>query len=215
MGQYPCRRVNSKDFLPSGVAIVVGALSLLVFLLVDLVDMFLIRGASPACGWRGMTNMLAGEAESADRRRARSSAAGLRTPENDQGRPGIETDTVAILVIVAVIGPLVPPYASTKIAGSPHVPPGSQLVQHRPSGLDVFSRTWSRRDERLHRRGLHTAGRMVGILIGLLIEMNESGRGPIGLLARSVARALDLLQALPAMIVGLSWSRSTAPRRRR
>jgi peptide/nickel transport system permease protein len=42
-----------------------------------------------------------------------------------------------------------------------------------------------------------------GIIVGLAIGMNESRRGPLGLLARGTARSVDLLQALPAVIVGL------------
>jgi peptide/nickel transport system permease protein len=153
-----------------------------------------------------MTNMLVGAPQSADRKtgqeqRGRSRGHGRMT----RAGLALRLTPAAVLVIIAVIGPLVAPYASTKVAGIPSVPPGSQFwFGTDSSGLDVFSRVLVATRLNVFIGVASTLlASMVGILIGLLIGMNESGRGPIGLLARGVARALDLLQALPAIIVGL------------
>lgn len=111
----------------------------------------------------------------------------------------------ALLIIIAIIGPLVAPHASTEVAGIPSLPPGGRFwFGTDSSGLDVFSRVLVATRLNVFIGVASTLlATIIGILIGLLIGMNESGRGPIGLLARSLARALDLLQALPAIIVGL------------
>ena len=153
-----------------------------------------------------MTNMLVGAPESADRKTGQEQR-GRSRGHRRMTRAGLalRLTPAAILVIIAVIGPLVAPYASTKVAGIPSVPPGSQFwFGTDSSGLDVFSRVLVATRLNVYIGVASTLlASMVGILVGLLIGMNESGRGPIGLLARGVARALDLLQALPAIIVGL------------
>ncbi len=47
---------------------------------------------------------------------------------------------------------------------------------------------------------LATAG---GVALGLLVGMNESRRGLLGVLARGLARLIDLVQAVPAVLIGL------------
>jgi peptide/nickel transport system permease protein len=153
-----------------------------------------------------MTNMLVGAPDSADRQ------AGQEDHGRSSGRQrmtraalALRLAPAAILVIVAIVGPLVAPYAATKVAGTPSIPPGSQFwFGTDSSGLDVFSRVLVATRLNVFIGVASTLlATVVGILIGLLIGMQESGRGPIGLLARGIARALDLLQALPAIIVGL------------
>jgi peptide/nickel transport system permease protein len=120
-------------------------------------------------------------------------------------RSALRLAPVTIVVIIAIIGPLVAPYSPTTVVGPPSAPPGAKFwLGTDSSGLDVFSRVLvAARLNVLIGVASTLLATATGILIGLLIGMNESGRGPVGLLARGVARALDLLQALPAIIVGL------------
>ena len=112
---------------------------------------------------------------------------------------------VVILLIIAIVGPLAAPYPSGKVVGAPSVPPGGAFwFGTDSSGLDVFSRvlTAARLNVFIGAAST-TAATVAGILIGLVIGMNKAGRGPVGLIARGIARSLDLLQALPAIIIGL------------
>jgi peptide/nickel transport system permease protein len=72
------------------------------------------------------------------------------------------------------------------------------------SGLDVASRVIAAiRVNLLIGASVTLLATGAGIALGLLVGVNESRRGPIGLLARAVARGLDLVQAIPALVIGL------------
>ena len=150
MGQYLVDAVNSKDFISLQASLlVVGALSLLVFLLVDLVNMFLDPRRKPGVpGGGGMTNMPSGEAESADRKTGQEQR-GRSRGHRRMTRAGLalRLTPVAILVILAVIGPLVAPYASTKVVGSPLRPARQCSSGSAPTHQDSTSsaESWSRR----------------------------------------------------------------------
>jgi peptide/nickel transport system permease protein len=107
--------------------------------------------------------------------------------------------------VVAVVGPWVIPFSATDVIGVPSVSPnGTYYMGTDATGLDVFSRVVAatRNDLTI---GLATAvvATVAGILVGLMVGMNESKRGPLGALARGVSRSLDLLQAIPAIVIGL------------
>jgi peptide/nickel transport system permease protein len=70
--------------------------------------------------------------------------------------------------------------------------------------MDVFSRVivGTRYDLAIGFTTLALAT-IFGILLGIGIGMNESRRGPTGILARGASRALDLFQAMPAIVTGL------------
>ena len=161
MGQYLVDAVNSKDFISLQASLlVVGALSLLVFLLVDLVNMFLDPRRKPGVGGGSMTNMLAGAPESAHHKTGQEQR-GRSRGHRRMTRAGLALGLTpaAILVIIAVIGPLVAPYTPTKVAGIPSVPPGSQFwFGTTPRTRRLQPSPGRDATERLHRRGLDTAG---------------------------------------------------------
>jgi peptide/nickel transport system permease protein len=108
-------------------------------------------------------------------------------------------------VLIAVVGPWVTPYSATDVVASPNIPPNAtHLMGTDASGLDVFSRViaGARNDVRIALADAVLAT-CIGIAVGLAVGMNESTRGPLGWLARIMSRALDLLQAIPAIVIGL------------
>jgi peptide/nickel transport system permease protein len=111
----------------------------------------------------------------------------------------------AIVVLIGAIGPWIVPFSPRDVVARPDIPPGAEhWFGTDSSGLDVFSRTIASTQNDLF-IGLLTAliATAVGIAIGLLVGMNESRRGVLGLVARGFSRALDLVQAVPAIVIGL------------
>ncbi|ORM34072.1 ABC transporter permease [Williamsia sp. 1135] len=111
-----------------------------------------------------------------------------------------------VLVIVAIIGPWIIPYSATEVVAKPDLSPGTDghWFGTDSAGMDVFSRTVAATQNNLLIGVLTTlAATGVGVLLGLLVGMNESRSGPIGWLSRGVSRAIDLIQAIPAIIIGL------------
>lgn len=112
---------------------------------------------------------------------------------------------VAVLLLVAVLGPLLVPYDPTTVVGDASTPPGARFwFGTDADGLDVFSRTVAATRLNLFIAVLVTLlATLIGCAFGLLIGMNESRRGLLGRLARGLARLVDLTQAVPAVIIGL------------
>jgi peptide/nickel transport system permease protein len=107
--------------------------------------------------------------------------------------------------VLAVIGPWITPWSPTDVVASPEVKPnGSHWFGTDASGLDIFSRVLAaaRNDIQI---ALMTAviATVIGISLGLLIGMNESKGRLLGPVARYLARALDLMQAIPTVVIGL------------
>jgi peptide/nickel transport system permease protein len=111
----------------------------------------------------------------------------------------------AAVLVIAVIGPLMVPYNPRDVVAPPDLAPGGQhWFGTDASGLDVFSRTIaSTQNDLLIAVATVLVATVTGIAIGLLVGMNESRRGILGLFARGISRALDLMQAVPAIVVGL------------
>jgi peptide/nickel transport system permease protein len=112
---------------------------------------------------------------------------------------------VAILFI-AIVGPWLIPYSATEVVAKPDLSPGTDghWFGTDSAGLDVFSRTIAATQNNLL-IGLMTTvlATVIGILIGLTVGMNESRKGPVGVISRAVSRAIDLVQAVPAIVIGL------------
>jgi peptide/nickel transport system permease protein len=113
---------------------------------------------------------------------------------------------VAIVFLIAVIGPWIVPLSPIDVAGSPNLSPGGAFPFGTDStGLDVFSRTIAAaRNDILIATLTSLIATAVGILLGLLIGMNESRRGILGLVGRFLVRVLDLIQAVPAVVIALA-----------
>ena len=111
----------------------------------------------------------------------------------------------ALLLLLAAVGPLVVRYNPVRIAGPGSVAPNGQFwMGTDPTGLDIYSQVMA-----ATRLNLAIAAQVVllstasGIVLGLVIGMNESRRGPLGLAARGIGRFVDFAQAVPAIVVGL------------
>lgn len=113
---------------------------------------------------------------------------------------------MAAVFLVAVIGPWIVPLSPTAVAGAPNLPPGGAFHFGTDStGLDVFSRTIAAfRNDIIIATLTSLIATTAGILVGLLIGMNESRRGLLGWVARFLARVLDLIQAVPAVVIALA-----------
>ena len=112
---------------------------------------------------------------------------------------------LAVILLITLIGPWIVPFDPTKVVGAPSLSPDSEFLLGTDSnGLDVFSRTIAgARIDVTIALAVTVAATLAGILIGLTIGMNEAGRGLGGFLARGAARFLDLLEAVPTVIVAL------------
>ena len=112
---------------------------------------------------------------------------------------------LAVILLITLIGPWIVPFDPTKVVGAPSQSPDSEFLLGTDSnGLDVFSRTIAgARIDVTIALAVTLAATVAGILIGLTIGMNEAGRGLGGFLARGAARFLDLLEAVPTVIVAL------------
>ncbi|GAA1854179.1 ABC transporter permease [Pseudonocardia ailaonensis] len=123
--------------------------------------------------------------------------------------PGFGTWAAAVLLglvlVVALFGPVIAPHDPTAVVGLPSRPPsGEHWGGTDSTGMDVFSRTLAgTRIDVLIAVFSTILATALGVVVGLAVGMNESRRGPVGTLARAVSRLLDLLQAIPVVIVGL------------
>ncbi|MCI2422622.1 ABC transporter permease [Saccharopolyspora sp. K220] len=111
----------------------------------------------------------------------------------------------AFLILIAAVGPMLIPFDPERVAGAASQPPGGDfLFGTDATGMDVFSRTIGATRINLLLALLVTLSATVfGVLLGLIIGMNESRRGPVGWLGRGGNRIVDLSDAVPALIVGV------------
>lgn len=110
-----------------------------------------------------------------------------------------------LIVLIAIVGPWLVPYSATNVVGPSSQPPSSEHWFGTDSaGMDVFSRVIAATRQNLVIAVMVAiVATAVGVALGLLIGMNESRPGLIGLLSRGVSRAVDLVQAVPALLLGL------------
>lgn len=111
----------------------------------------------------------------------------------------------ALVLLLAVIGPLLGTHDPTIVAGTGSTAPsGSNWFGTDSNGLDVYSRTMAAFQLDIALAVaitlLATAG---GLVAGLLIGMYEARRTLGGFLARLGGRAIDLVQSIPVMIAGM------------
>jgi peptide/nickel transport system permease protein len=112
---------------------------------------------------------------------------------------------LAVFVLLAALGPALVPYDTGRTVGTPYTPPdGTFWFGTDGSGLDVFSRTvTATRLNLLLAAMVALVSTVGGALLGLVLGMNEARSGPVGAAARALTRVLDLVQAVPAILVGL------------
>lgn len=111
----------------------------------------------------------------------------------------------AILLLVAIVGPLLVPYSPIDVVARPDQPPSAEhWFGTDVYGFDVFSRVVAATRNDLS-VGLVAAllATVLGVVVGLFTGSNESRRGIVGGIARGITRGLDLFDALPQIVVGL------------
>lgn len=111
----------------------------------------------------------------------------------------------AIVVIVAALGPMLTPHDPVDIVGPASTPPNAQFpFGLDANGMDVLSRAIAATRVNLSIAAAATALATVGgLLLGVIAGMNEAGRGIRQIGGRALARALDVLDAIPSVIIGL------------
>ncbi|MET2011751.1 ABC transporter permease [Microbacterium chocolatum] len=112
---------------------------------------------------------------------------------------------LSIVILLAVVGPLLVTSDPTRVVGTSSQPPSAERWFGTDAmGLDVFSRVVAAFALNIPMAlAITLIATAFGMLIGLVAGMYESHGGPIGLLARVLTRAVDLVQAIPIMIAGL------------
>ncbi|MDQ1130436.1 ABC transporter permease [Microbacterium sp. SORGH_AS_0888] len=111
-----------------------------------------------------------------------------------------------LVLVLCVVGDSLSPWPATKVIAAPYLPPDAQhLFGTDSAGMDVFARTVAglRIDVAI---GVATAvvSTVLGLLIGLCGGLVERSRSRmLRFVGQVIFRALDLLQALPAIIIGL------------
>ncbi|MCF7548393.1 ABC transporter permease [Pseudonocardia sp. WMMC193] len=129
-----------------------------------------------------------------------------RGPRRGTGAGGWTAVAVlGLILLTAVFGPWLAPYDPTGIVGPPSQPPSAaHWGGTDATGMDVFSRTVAgTRIDVLIAVTSAVLATAFGIAVGLAVGMNEARRGPVGVLARAGSRFLDLLEAVPVVIIGL------------
>ncbi|WP_245905919.1 ABC transporter permease [Mycolicibacterium palauense] len=134
------------------------------------------------------------------------------SPAPARGRrwPVVLRENLAVMPLVAVVaiavaGPFLVPFDPEAVVGPPTRPPdGTYWFGTDSVGLDVFSRTIAAAHLDLAiAAAVMVLSTTIGIVVGLLIGMNEADTRLVGGGARGAARFMDLLQALPAVVIGL------------
>jgi peptide/nickel transport system permease protein len=110
-----------------------------------------------------------------------------------------------ILIGLAIVGPYIIPKSATDVVGdSSQAPSGKFWFGTDADGLDVFSRTIAATRENVEIAVIVVLlASLGGALIGLAVGMNESRGGAAGFVARGGARLIDLVQAVPAVLIAL------------
>ncbi|ROQ39700.1 peptide/nickel transport system permease protein [Frondihabitans sp. PhB188] len=110
-----------------------------------------------------------------------------------------------LIVLLAIVGPFLTPYSATTISGAVSSAPSmAHLFGTDSVGLDVFSRViGAARYNLVIAVATTLLCTVIGVVFGLGIGWFESARGAAGLVARGTTRLFDLLQAVPAILLGL------------
>ncbi|MFB2586480.1 ABC transporter permease [Herbiconiux liukaitaii] len=111
----------------------------------------------------------------------------------------------AIVVVLAAIGPLLVTTDPTEVSGAgSSAPSGEHWFGTDANGLDVYSRVIAAfQIDVLIALTITVVATLAALVIGLVAGMYESRRSPLGVVARLLGRAVDLVQSIPVMIAGL------------
>jgi peptide/nickel transport system permease protein len=111
----------------------------------------------------------------------------------------------ACIVFIAIFLVGVTPFSPTHVSGGPSIAPNAtHWFGTDSAGLDVFSRVIAAtRINLLIALMVSVLATVVGILLGLLLGMNEAAKGVRGQTAQVTARVIDLVEAIPGVVIGL------------
>jgi peptide/nickel transport system permease protein len=109
---------------------------------------------------------------------------------------------VVIVIVIALVGPLLVRFNPLRVVARPSLHPnGTYWFGTDSSGLDVFSRTIvATRTDLFIGLGVMAISTVLGVIVGILLGMNESRRGIRSVAARGVARLIDLMHAVPLTV---------------
>ncbi|MHC3004128.1 ABC transporter permease [Gordonia metallireducens] len=130
-------------------------------------------------------------------------------PKNSDRSAGIRDYAAlipfALLLLLAVFGPMLAPQSATEVVGTPSTAPsGEHWFGTDSNGFDVLSRTLTAfRLDILIAIGVTVLATAVGLAIGAIAGMYGSRGGLLGAIAATLGRTIDLVQAMPVMIGGL------------
>jgi peptide/nickel transport system permease protein len=114
-----------------------------------------------------------------------------------RGRIGLVI--VAILVLIAVLGPLIAPHSPTAFVAAPNSPPGPHVLFGADSlGRDVWSRFLH---GGLSVLGLSLAATIVGVGVGVVVGLTAAYSG--GVFDEVLMRIADVFMAFPQIVLTL------------
>lgn len=112
---------------------------------------------------------------------------------------------LVFFLLLALFGPMFIPFDAERAIGPASEPPdGTYYFGTDRSGMDIFSRTIvATRLNMVIAVSVTLFATIAGCIVGMGLGMNESKRGPLGLVARGTSRTLDLVQSVPVILIGL------------
>lgn len=112
---------------------------------------------------------------------------------------------LAIVLLITVLAPIIETFDPERGAGAASQAPNAvNWFGTDSAGMDVFSRTVAAFRVDIPIALLTTLfATVLGITLGLVIGMSESSRGVRSWIARGLARLIDLMESIPAVVLGL------------
>ncbi|MCU1527987.1 MAG: Binding-protein-dependent transport system inner rane component [Frondihabitans sp.] len=113
---------------------------------------------------------------------------------------------VVVILFLCAFGNHLSRYPSTKVIANTYIPPGAvHWFGTDSTGMDVFSRTIAGfRYDVVIGLAAAVACTLVGMIVGVVAAVLErSNTGGLRFVGNLIVRILDLVQALPAIIIGL------------
>lgn len=128
-----------------------------------------------------------------------------KTPTRTASLKWFKLAPLALIVLLACLSPVLGAHDPERVVGDPSLAPGGEFpFGTDPSGMDVYSRVLAAAGRNLLiATGAVVLTSVLAMVVGLLTGMNESRTGIRALLARGTSRALDLFDAVPAIIVAM------------
>lgn len=110
-----------------------------------------------------------------------------------------------LLLVLALVGPLLVNHSATSVVGGQSEAPSAEFwFGTDANGLDVYSRVMTAfRLDIVIAICITVLATTVAMAVGLISGMYQAERTVLGVIARLLGRAVDLVQSVPVMIAGL------------